>query len=197
VESGQRSAILNVYEVPRLPVTGECVRLIFTQIKTDYSNLCNAVWSPTGCNSTGEEMYAEVWKNYINGKYLFFKRPVVCMYIFKLWTDNESLVPKYCIKDLNETAKIRQGVCAVEGAIFPSSKLFLPTTPRTPRYSETDRSPGSQSQATTTSSSLDVVGAYFQHKMQQEQRQELERQQTLSISSDIDQVIVNFSNHEC
>jgi hypothetical protein len=199
-ENGQRSSLLNVYEVPTLPVTGECVRLIFTQIKSDYTNLGNAVWSPTGCNATGEEMYAEVWKNYINGKYLFFKRPAVCMYVFKLWNDNESLVPKYCIKDLNETAKVRQGVLSVAGC--SSSNFVLPTTPRTPRLFS---SPGSQSQATTTSSSMDahnVVASYFQHKLEQEQRQELAelaKQKTFSVSSDLDldQVIVNFSNHEC
>lgn len=133
-------------------VTGECVRLVFVELKSYWTSLDQAVNGKTGCNSTGEDMYGAVWRNYVNGKYLYFRRPVVAMYLFKLWNEqnlNKSL-PKYCDKKLSEGAAVQIG------ANNEPTTYTLPMTPR----SNQNSNPSTPTTATTaTTSSTDSMNS--------------------------------------
>jgi hypothetical protein len=131
---------------PNPGITGDCVRECFTSIKAMFSTLSNAVFGRTGCNSTGAELYDAVWKNYINGKYLYFARPEVAMYTFKLWLETDTL-PKYCIKELHPDAAVRAGVVS-------NAPFALPVTPRS-------SSSGLMSPATSSTASLDKLAQYL------------------------------------
>ncbi len=148
---------------PNPGITGDCVRECFTEIKASFSTLSNAVFARTGCNSTGEELYGAVWKNYINGKYLYFARPEVAMYTFKLWLETDSL-PKYCIKALHPEAAVRAGVGS-------NSSFNLPVTPRS------GSSGGLMSPATSSTASIDKLAQYLElESAAKRQRFELESQ---------------------
>ena len=112
-------------ELLRTGILGEIVRSVFTELKSDFTRLSNAVFGKTGCNSTGEAMYAEVWNNYINGKYLQFRYPIVTQYVFKLWCTHKATgeLPKYCTKDIIAKAQVRMGVGSAE-------QMSMMTTPR-------------------------------------------------------------------
>jgi hypothetical protein len=114
------------------------VQSVFMELKTDFTKLCNAVFSRTGCNSTGEELFAEVWTNYICGQYLKFRYPAVTMYVFKLWSTHKGIgtLPKYCTKDILEAAQARIG-------LSPMDHMVVSTTPRTPAARGSSSSQGS------------------------------------------------------
>jgi hypothetical protein len=135
-------------------ISGECVRDNFTALKAMFKTLGNRVFGRTGCNSTGEELYGSVWKNYIKGKYLYFPRPEVTMYLFKLWNECEAL-PKWCIKELNPEAQVRVGVS--------SSVFSFPVTPRSSSSSNAVFSPTlTGTSSTVTTSSIDKLSQYLE-----------------------------------
>ena len=183
------SSKIDVSQVQALGISAECTRLLFSELKAMYALLCNAVFGATGCNSVGEQFYGVVWTNYINGKFLYFKRPAVAMYVFKLWTECSSL-PKYCIKELHESAVVRMGVRNDSGT---RSTFALPVTPRgasqfrltSPTPPSTPSDTGTHtSLATSSTHSMEVVASYFTMKMNQELKQE--QQATLSVSSKVE-----------
>lgn len=155
--STERSKRIDAAMCPHPGVNGECVRETFSQLKGFFKTLSNAVFGRTGCNSTGEELYGAVWKNYIKGKFIFFPRPEVTMYLFKLWNESECL-PKYCIKELNPEAAVRVGVA--------STIFSFPTTPRSSSSSNALLSPNLSGTGTTPSTistaSIDKLAQYLE-----------------------------------
>jgi hypothetical protein len=142
-------------------ISGDCVRENFTAIKGMWKTLANKVFGRTGCNSTGEELYGSVWKNYIKGKYMYFPRPDVTMYVFKLWNElkERDALPKFCIKELNPEAQVRVGV--VQGVA--SSVFSFPVTPRSSSSSNTVFSPTSTGTASTvTTASIDKLSQFLE-----------------------------------
>ncbi len=146
--------------VPPYPgLSGETVRDAFTAVKAMFKKVTDAVFGTTGCNTTGEELYGQVWKNYIKGKLMYFPRPEVAMYVFKLWNECQML-PKYCIKELKPEAQCRVGVT--------STSYTFPVTPRirgTPVSSTTTasfQSPNSSGSASAaTTASIDKLANYL------------------------------------
>lgn len=96
--------------------------------------------------------------------YLYFRRPDVAMYLFKLWNEQKDSLdlPKYCDKNLKDG-------CAVQiGATDENSTYVLPTTPRNPTSSASLTSPNSHSTPTTTTSStnsIDTIASFLSHSM--------------------------------
>jgi hypothetical protein len=154
---------IDVSKAPLLGLTGDCVRDTFTQIKSMFTNLSNAVLKPnTGCNETGEALFSAVWSRYINGKYLFFARPNVAMYVFKLWSETKGL-PQYVSKELTPEAQIRLGV------ISDAVHFNLPTTPRTDSHKIHASTPSSQTSTTASMQSMqESITSYFSMKVKQE-----------------------------
>ncbi len=160
---------IDATKFPNPGISGDCVRDCFTAIKASFGTLSNAVFARTGCNSTGEEMYGQVWKNYINGKYLYFPRPEVAMYTFKLWNETDSL-PKYCIKELHPEAAVRVGVGS-------NSSYTLPVTPRSSSASGL-MSPTNSTSGTASTNSIDKLAQYLELESSiKRQRYESELQQ--------------------
>jgi hypothetical protein len=155
---------VDVSKAPLIGLTGECVRLVFTEIRRMFTNLSDAVMKPrTGCNGiTGEELYNTVWSRYVNGKYLFFPRPNVAMYVFRLWTQTKNL-PKYTTKEMNADAQIRLGVF-MDGQHFTLSTTCH--TPRSDHQNLTAQTPSSQTSSTV--SMQESITSYFSMKMKQE-----------------------------
>ncbi len=149
---------------PRPGISGDCVRDVFNSIKSMFATLANKVFARTGCNSTGEELYGAVWTNYIKGKFLYFSRPEVAMYVFKLWNETEHL-PKYCVKELHPDAQIRVGVGEAPGT------FVLPVTPRSSSSAASLTSPPGSS---TSMQSLDKLASYleFEHQAKRNRMQE-------------------------
>ena len=116
---------IDVTKAPQPGVVSEIVQSVFSELKSDFTKLSNAVFGKTGTNSAGEVMYAEVWDNYINGKYLNFRYPNVTQYVFKLWCTHKAVgeLPKYCTKDILPSAQVRMGV-------GHSEQMSMMTTPR-------------------------------------------------------------------
>ena len=164
------SSLIDVSQVQLIGVTAECVRLVFTEIKQMFSQLANAVGSPTGCNSSGEELYSKVWSNYIKGKLLYFRRPVTAMYVFKLWHECHLMdtLPKYCIKELHPNALVRLGVRNQS----ETSKFTLPMTPRPGSSGLSQGFASPPTPSTDTTNSLDTVASYLSYKMKQEMKHE-------------------------
>jgi hypothetical protein len=175
--SNVTSSLIDVSQVPVIGVTAECVRLVFNDIKKMWQDLANAVFSKTGCNSVGEELYGKVWTNYIHGKMLFFARPEVAMYVFKLWRECDSL-PKYCKKELRPEAQVRMGV--KDELATENSKFTLPSTPRGSSGSQGFTSPTTPS--TSSGDAMQAVASYLQMKVREMQHDD-ERIATAKASS--------------
>jgi hypothetical protein len=152
--SQQRAKRVDASVAPYPGVSGDFVRATFKSLKGLFKSIADAVFGRTGCNTTGEDLYGQVWQNYIKGKLMYFPRPEVAMYLFKLWNECQSL-PKYCIKKLKTGAACKVGVTST-CYTFP----VTPRAPMTPSSSSTTgtvstmRSPnlsGSASAATTAS----------------------------------------------
>ena len=164
------SSLIDVSQVPIIGVTAECVRLVFTDIKAMWTDLASRVFGRTGCNSVGEEMYSRVWNDFIKGKYLFFARPEVAMYVFKLWHEHHQTggLPKYCNKELNAECQIRIGV----GQLGSSArqKFVLPITPRGSSGSQFTSPTPVTSSSSGPASSMEVVSSYLALQIQKMQR---------------------------
>ena len=160
------SSKIDVSQVGPIGLTAECVRLVFTDIKKMYADLENAIHGRTGCNTVGEECYGKAWKNYIKGGLMFFARPEVAMYVFKLWSECEGL-PKYCMKELHPEAQVRIG-------IMRNQKFGLTTTPRgsTPRGSSGSQFTSPPTPSTDTTNSLDTIVSFLSYKVQEMKQQE-------------------------
>ena len=165
VSNREITSKIDVSKAPLIGLTGECVRLVFTEIRRMFTNISDAVMKPrTGCNATGEELYNAVWSRYINGKFLFFARPNVAMYVFRLWTQTKSL-PKYTTKEMNADAQIRLGV------LMDGQHFTLPTTCHTPRSDHQNLTVSTATPSSQTSSTVsmqDSITSYFSMKMKQE-----------------------------
>lgn len=155
--SQQMAKRVDASVAPYPGVTGDFVRETFLALKGMFKKVADACLGVTGCNTTGEELYGQVWKNYIKGKFIHFPRPEIAMYLFKLWNECPSL-PKYCTKELKPEAACRVGVGANDtlfsfpvtphGLMSPSSGSTTSTTGRT--FRSTNLS-GSASADTTAS----------------------------------------------
>jgi hypothetical protein len=161
-------ATIHVPEVPDVDVmcippppglSGDTVKLIFMELKQGFTDLCNATFCKTGCNSTGLELYSAVWERWINGGYLSIKNKPVSMYVFRLWNDTGNGLPKYCSKGISPEAQVRQGLSTKE----PQSPFVLSSNPRS---SSSLSSPASVAQ-TKLQESLNAVQEFC--KTQQKQ----------------------------
>ena len=167
---------IDVTIVPTPGITGEVCKNVFMDVKKMFTDLSNAVFSPTGCNSTGEEKYSTVWKNFINGPMLSFRNNKVTMYVFKLW-DLHSALPKYCTKDLHPDAKVRQGIQHGGQQATPMRTVTTPRTPAADKAQHTSSSfssPASLAQTALFTSSMESVTQYCNSQMKHLQHQKPE-----------------------
>jgi hypothetical protein len=158
--SNVTSSLIDVSKAPIIGITGECLRLVFNEVKVMWKDLADRVHGRTGSNTTGEDLYGKVWSNYINGKLLYFARPEVAMYVFKLWNEAHLCdnLPKYCIKELNKEAQVRIGVGEQSG------KFQLPCqTPKGSSGSQGFTSPSTPSSHDT----MTAMTSYFQLKLEE------------------------------
>jgi hypothetical protein len=163
--SSVTSSSIDIQQVPIIGVTAECVRLVFNEVKKIWTDLGNAVFGRTGCNMpVGEDLYGKVWTNFIHGKMIFFARPEVAMYVFKLWaeSDQAGMLPKYCKKELRPEAQVRMGVN------FGSHQKF--TLPVTPKGSSSQSQGFTSPQTPSTSSGdpMQTIASYLVTRMQRE-----------------------------
>ncbi len=189
------SSLIDVSQVPVIGVTGECVKLVFTEVKTMWTDLARRVFGPTGCNSVGEEMYSRVWRDFIKGKYLFFARPEVAMYVFKLWHEHHQTggLPKYCNKELSAECQVRIGVCQLGSSA--KDKFVLPITPRGSSGSQfTSPTPTSSSSSNLQQQNMEVVSSYLAMHCQKMQKLERDEEaiaaatKAASVAPDLSQV---------
>lgn len=167
---------IDVTIVPTPGITGEVCKNVFMDVKKMFTDLSNAVFSPTGCNSTGEEKYSTVWKNFINGPMLSFRNNKVTMYVFKLW-DLHATLPKYCTKDLHPDAKVRQGIQHGGQQATPMRTVTTPRTPAADKAQHTSSSfssPASLAQTALFTSSMESVTQYCNSQMKHLQHQKPE-----------------------
>ena len=187
------SSLIDVFQVPVIGVTAECVRLVFTEVKAMWTDLAGRVFKRTGCNSEGEELYAAVWQNFIKGKYLFFARPEVCMYVFKLWhiTYQRGGLPKYCNKELSPESQVRMGVSPLGSC--EKEKFALPTTPRGSSALQMTSPTGAVSSSSSgPAHSMEVVSSYLVKILQKmDQDDTTAGTKAASVAPEISQV------HEC
>jgi hypothetical protein len=164
------SSLIDISQVPVIGVTADCVRLVFTDVKAMWTDLASRVFGKTGCNSVGEELYSKVWQNFIKGKYLFFARPEVAMYVFKLWHEHHQCggLPKYCNKELSPDSQVRIGVGQL--GLSAKEKFVLPTTPRGSSGSQFTSPTPVTSSSSGPASSMEVVSSYLALQIQKMQR---------------------------
>ena len=159
------SSKIDVQQVSPIGLTAECVRLVWLEVKNMYTDLEDSICR-SGSNTVGEEHYGIAWKSYINGGLKFFPRPLVAMYVYKLWNECEGL-PKYCTKMLSEEAQLRLGTR--RNARFALPTTSRGSTPKTPKSSSGSQQFHSPSTDTTASmSSMDAIAAYMTYKMNEE-----------------------------
>ena len=188
------SSSIDVSQVPVIGVTAECVKLVFTEVKAMWTDLASRVFGRTGCNSVGEEMYSRVWNDFIKGKYLFFARPEVAMYVFKLWHEHHQTggLPKYCNKELSPECQVRIGVGELGSSA--KDKFVLPITPRGSSGSQfTSPTPTSSSSSNLQQQNMEVVSSYLAMHCQKMQRIERDEEvnaatKAASVAPDLSQV---------
>ena len=80
-------------------------------IRTEWSRLVNALYSPTGASGTaGDVLYKNAYENFICGTRMQFNNKPVTMYVFMLWISSGTTLPQWCNRTLNPKAQLRVGV---------------------------------------------------------------------------------------
>ncbi len=88
----------------------ETIKDVWHALRTDFSRLMNALYSPTGASNTaGDQFFKLAWDNFINGTRLSFQNKKVTMYVFMLWFAAETQLPQWCRRTLNPKAQLRYG----------------------------------------------------------------------------------------
>jgi hypothetical protein len=97
----------------------ESMKDVWHALRTDFSRLMNALYSPTGASNTaGDQFFKLAWENFINGTKLSFQNKKVTMYVFMLWFAEETQLPQWCRRTLNTKAQLRYGD---DGADVPNN----------------------------------------------------------------------------
>jgi hypothetical protein len=111
---------LDPTEAPPLPgLDVETLKDVWHGLRTDFSRLMNALYSPTGASNTaGDQFFKIAWENFINGTKMTFQNKKVTMYVFMLWFAAETHLPQWCRRTLNPKAQLRYGET---GETFPNT----------------------------------------------------------------------------
>jgi hypothetical protein len=102
---------LDPTEAPPAPgLDVETLKVVWHQLRTDFSRLMNALYSPTGASNTaGDAFFKIAWENFINGTKMSFQNKRVTMYTFMLWFAANTHLPQWCKRTLNPKAQLRYG----------------------------------------------------------------------------------------
>ena len=102
---------LDPTEAPPAPgLDVDTLKVVWHQLRTDFSRLMNALYSPTGASNTaGDAFFKTAWENFINGCKMSFQNKKVTMYAFMLWFAADTHLPQWCKRTLNPKAQLRYG----------------------------------------------------------------------------------------
>jgi hypothetical protein len=102
---------LDPTEAPPVPgLDVETMKDVWHGLRTDFSRLMNALFSPTGASNTaGDAFFKTAWDNFINGFKMSFQNKKVTMYVFMNWFAAETTLPQWCRRTLNPKAQLRYG----------------------------------------------------------------------------------------
>jgi hypothetical protein len=104
------------------------VQDVFLDLRSDWTRLKTAVFSPTGCNSTGQELINAVWDNFIHGGRLRFKHPVTAMYVFISWLKAGTSLPELCNRTLLPEHQLSLGVGSAASEAFQTPQKTTPSS---------------------------------------------------------------------
>ena len=121
---------LDPTEAPPAPgLDVDTLKVVWHQLRTDFSRLMNALYSPTGASNTaGDAFFKLAWENFINGCKMSFQNKKVTMYAFMLWFAADTYLPQWCKRTLNPKAQLRYGDTG-EAVLSPGKGGGRPETP--------------------------------------------------------------------